>query len=117
MDILSSRQNQNLLFDFYGEMLTQRQRDVFVMLTMDDCSFAETAGELGITPQAVADFSKRAKEQLDKYESTFGLVAKHTVQQEAIAEIEIELEKLASMNWTETNKSVSVIRASLEKLV
>jgi len=116
MDILSSRQEQTLLFDFYGEMLTPRQRDVFVMSTMDDCSFAEIASELSITPQGVADALKRAKEQLDKYEKTFELVSKYNAQKSVIAEIETKLTKLDAMNWTEISECVGAIRASLAKL-
>jgi len=116
MDILSSRQNQTLLFDFYGEMLTQKQRDVFVMSTMDDCSFAEIAAELGITPQGVSDSLKRAKEQLNKYEKTFELVSKYHTQKKVIAEIEVELTKLNDMNWAEISKIASNINASLAKL-
>ena len=117
MDILSSRQNQILLFDFYGEMLTPRQQEVFTMSTMDDYSFTEIAHKLGITPQGVVHFSKRSKERLRQFEETFGLLTNHIIQKEVVAEIGAELEKLDNLNVTEISEISGAIKASLEKLV
>jgi len=116
-DILLARQKNNLLFDFYGALLTERQREIFSMSTIDDCSFAEIAKELGITPQAVADFIKRATQQLEKYEESLGMVEKLHSQKQLISEIELSLEKLDRLGLTEIFETVNTIKNSLDKLL
>ena len=53
-----------LLFDFYGEMLTDKQRDVVELYYNDDLSLSEIAENEGITRQGVRDSIKRAEAQL-----------------------------------------------------
>ena len=66
----------NLLFDFYGSMLTQKQANCFTMRYAQDYSLAEIAEELDISPQAVVDFLNRATSSLKRYESHLELVRK-----------------------------------------
>jgi len=66
-----------LLYDFYGELLTDKQRAVFEMSNFNDMSLGEIGEELGITPQGVRDSLKRAETKLNHYESVLGLVKKH----------------------------------------
>jgi len=80
-DITAIRQERNLLFDFYGPMLTQKQAACFTMRYIEDCSLTEIAQELDISPQAVVDFIKRSVGRLEKYEQQLGLVQKFTAQQ------------------------------------
>jgi len=116
-DILSARQNKNLLFDFYGALLTAKQRDIFAMSTVDDCSFTEIGKELGITPQAVADFVRRATLQLEKYEDNLGMVEKFHSQKQVIKEIEASLNKLDNSDCTEISETISTIKDWLNKLL
>ena len=115
-DILFTRQNKNLLFDFYGALLTEKQRDIFAMSTIDDCSFTEIGKELGITPQAVADVVKRATAQLEKYESSLGLVEKFHSQKQVVEEIEASLSRLDKLGSIEISEAISTIKDSLNKL-
>ncbi len=64
----------SLLFDFYGDMLTDKQRDVVELYYDDDLSLAEIAENAGITRQGVRDAIKRAEAQLFEMESRLGLV-------------------------------------------
>jgi predicted DNA-binding protein YlxM (UPF0122 family) len=78
------------LYDFYGALLTERQRELVELHYADDWSLTEIAEHLGISRQAVHDHLRRAEEQLEAYERTLGLVAAHhrrrqTVQQLAAA--------------------------------
>jgi hypothetical protein len=68
-------QYKNLLFDFYGGLLTEKQREYFAMHYMDDLSLAEIGEQSGTTPQAVADLLKRTCALLEKYEQKLSLVA------------------------------------------
>jgi predicted DNA-binding protein YlxM (UPF0122 family) len=80
-------QQKNLLYDFYGGLLTEKQRAFFIMHYMDDLSLAEIGEHSGITPQAVADLLKRANRLLDGYEAKLGLVEKFKRQGEILKKI------------------------------
>ena len=56
--------NISLLFDFYGEILTEKQQDVIDYYYNDDLSLAEISEQLGITRQGVRDSIKRAEATL-----------------------------------------------------
>lgn len=63
----------SLLFDFYGDMLTDKQRDVVELYYNDDLSLSEIAENEGITRQGVRDSIKRAEGQLLDMEARLGL--------------------------------------------
>ena len=63
----------SFLLDFYGEMLTQKQREVIEYYYNDDLSLAEIADNEGITRQGVRDSIKRAEAQLLEMEERLGL--------------------------------------------
>lgn len=63
------------LYDYYGALLTSRQREMLEMYHFDDWSLAEIATNLGVSRQAVHDSLRRATEQLEGYESVLGLLA------------------------------------------
>ena len=63
----------SLLLDFYGDMLTEKQRDVVELYYNEDLSLAEIAAHSGITRQGVRDSIKRAESQLLEYEERLGL--------------------------------------------
>ncbi len=65
-----------MLLDFYGEMLTQKQRDFLDFYYNDDLSLAEIAENVGITRQGVRDAIKRAEGQLLEMEARIGFVAR-----------------------------------------
>ena len=57
-----------ILIDFYGEMLTAKQRDFLEYYYNDDLSLSEIAENEGITRQGVNDLIKRAEAQLLSFE-------------------------------------------------
>lgn len=67
---------QSLLYDFYGELLTEHQRRVYEEVVFDDLSLGEVAEELGISRQGVHDMVHRTEKALRKYEEKLGLVRK-----------------------------------------
>ena len=76
-----------LLFDFYGEMLTDKQRDVVELYYNDDLSLSEIAENEGITRQGVRDSIKRAETQLTEMEERLGLVRRFGEMREKLEEI------------------------------
>lgn len=67
---------QALLYDFYGELLTTRQQQVYEDVVLEDCSLSEVAEDLGISRQGVHDMIKRCNHTLEEYESRLHLVEK-----------------------------------------
>lgn len=66
---------QGLLYDFYGELLTDHQRQVYEAAVYDDLSLSEIAAEFGITRQGVHDLLKRCDRILQDYEDHLHLLA------------------------------------------
>lgn len=67
---------QTLLYDFYGELLTEHQRDIYEQFVLEDFSLGEIAGEKGISRQGVYDIVKRCRMILEEYERRLHLVEK-----------------------------------------
>ena len=65
-----------LLFDFYGEMLTDKQKDVIDYYYNEDLSLSEIAEHLGISRQGVRDSIVRGEEALRELEDKLGFVAR-----------------------------------------
>ena len=73
MDDLAQK---TLLYDFYGEMLTNRQQEVFEDYYLNDLSLGEIADELGISRAAVHDNLKRCEKALNNFEDKLKLINK-----------------------------------------
>ena len=65
---------KSLLFDFYGELLTEHQKKIYAELVFEDYSPAEIAREEGISRQSVHDMRKRCDKILQDYEDRLHLV-------------------------------------------
>lgn len=88
---------RTMLFDFYGELLTDKQREYFDLHYNEDLSLAEIAEQTGISRQGVWDIIRRAEASLRETEEKTGLVARFTERREAILEIEGSLFELCRM--------------------
>lgn len=64
------------LFDLYGAVLSERQRDVLQLYYNDDLSLAEIAEDTGITRQGVRDAIKKAEKELADWEARLGFLKK-----------------------------------------
>ena len=67
---------QTLLYDFYGELLTERQQQVYESVVLEDYSLSEVAEDLGISRQGVHDLVKRCDRILEDYEEKLHLMEK-----------------------------------------
>ena len=84
----------NLLLDFYGNMLTEKQREVMNLYFNLDSSLSEIAGELNTTRQAVYDSVKVSKTMLENYEEKLSCVKKYLSNREVLLNTIRELEAL-----------------------
>lgn len=66
----------SMLYDFYGELLTERQKSIMQYYYGDDYSLAEIAAETGTSRQAVYDTVRKAEKALRGYEEKLGLVSR-----------------------------------------
>lgn len=65
---------QTLLYDFYGELLTEHQKRIYEDHVMNDLSVSEIAADQGISRQAAHDMIKRCRHILEGYEEKLHLV-------------------------------------------
>ena len=67
---------QAYLYDFYGELLNERQRKIYEDFVFNDLSLGEIADEEGISRQGVHDMVKRCTRTLESYEEKLHLIEK-----------------------------------------
>lgn len=67
---------QALLYDFYGELLTEHQKEIYEQFISEDLSLSEIAETAGISRQGVHDLVKRCNKILEGYEEKLHLVEK-----------------------------------------
>lgn len=83
----------SLLLDFYGEMLTDRQRETTELYYNEDLSLSEIAALQSITRAGVRDRLVKSEAILRDYEQKLGLLRRFTYMKEEIAEITTLLER------------------------
>lgn len=91
--MLEKTNRVNLLFDFYSELLTEKQRTFLSCYFHDDYSLGEIAAEFAISRQAVYEHIKRAEQTLEEYERKLRLLVKHEQRVDCLKQLEEMLEK------------------------
>ena len=87
---------RTMLFDFYGDLLTAKQRECFDLHYHEDLSLAEIAAMANITRQGVWDNIRRAEVSLHDMEDKTGLVRRFERQRETALVLRAELETLCA---------------------
>ena len=87
-----------LLYDFYGEMLTDRQKEFYDLYYNEDLSLAEIAENYGITRQGVRDVIVRAEAILTELEDKTGIIKRFHKMQEQFAQMETAVDAIAKRN-------------------
>ncbi len=82
------------LLRVYGDMLTEKQRDVLELYYNEDLSLAEIAENEGVSRQGVHDSIKRGEEILNEYESKLGLYRKQKAYEKCAGEILAQAKEL-----------------------
>ena len=65
---------KNMLYDFYGELLTEHQRNIYEEAVFGDYSLSELSETYGVTRQGIHDLLKRCDKILNDYEAKLHLV-------------------------------------------
>lgn len=98
---LDQREWKGMLYDFYGELLTEHQKKIYEDVVLDDFSLSEIASEQGISRQGVHDLVKRCDKILLDYEAKLHLVERFSRIKQKIQQIDRltdneEIKKLAN---------------------
>ncbi|MBR0040805.1 MAG: YlxM family DNA-binding protein [Oscillospiraceae bacterium] len=88
---------QILLLDFYGELLTEKQRACCELHFNEDLSLAEIAEQVGVSRQGVWDNIRRAETTLEQIEEKTGLIRRFSETQRALEELDALAGKLLSL--------------------
>ena len=67
---------RTLLYDFYGELLTQHQQTIYEDVVLNDLSCSEVAREQGVSRQGINELIRKCDRQLEDYEDKLGLVSR-----------------------------------------
>ncbi len=89
-----------LLADFYGPLLTEKQRNVWDLHYQQDLSLAEIAELEHISRQAIHDLLKRTERILAEYEEKLGLVQRFWAERQKLMEIKTLFQELEVQDFT-----------------
>ena len=109
------------LLDFYGDLLTEKQRDSLDFYYNEDLSLGEIGANLGISRQGVRDNIKRAEAVLYEMEEKLGLARKFSLIEKSLANVRKHIDIIDNRNMrvyrsNDINESIKVILKELEKI-
>jgi hypothetical protein len=87
-----------MLYDFYGELLTDRQKEFFDLYYNEDLSLAEIAENYGISRQGVRDVIVRAEGVMTEMEDKTGIIKRFHLMQGQLSSISQDLDKIMAIN-------------------
>lgn len=96
---------QGLLYDFYGELLTEHQRKIYEDAVYQDMSLSEIAEEEGISRQGVHDLIKRCDKILSGYEEKLHLLERFTDAKKTIHRMLDLTDKIMQDDISDTEKA------------
>lgn len=88
-----------MLFDFYGELLTDRQKEFFDLYYNEDLSLSEIAENEGISRQGVRDVIVRAEAAMQEIEDKTGLIRRFEQMRGHLDAIVSAAEELKTINY------------------
>lgn len=108
----------SLLFDFYGQLLTQKQQEVMRLYHEENYSLSEIGEEFSISRQGVHDTLKKAEKALKEYEEKLGLVYKLENTGKAIQQIEYSIDHLLDQHPSDKDlcRKLSEIKKIIENI-
>ena len=78
---------RNMLYDFYGELLTPHQQEIYESIIFQDLSLSEVAEIHGISRQGVHDLVRRCDKLLEGYENKLHLVERFVTLKSSVSEL------------------------------
>ena len=109
---MEDRVEISLLMDFYGSLLTEKQRNIMELYYNEDLSLAEIAELNNTSRQAIHDLIKRCYKQFLAYESKLNLLQKSFEKEKKIINL---LEKI-NEKYSLSNEDYTSYKEALENL-
>ncbi len=94
------------LYDFYGQLLTEKQEKIFRRYYLEDLSLSEIATEEDVSRQSIHDAIKQAERKLTTYEEKLGLVERFKKQEQELEVIIDQLEEVQTNNSNDKTKNL-----------
>ena len=113
---MEDRRKQSLLLDFYGELLTEKQRGCYDLHVNEDLSLSEIAEQLGVSRQGVWDNIRRAESALTEIEEKTGLMARFEEMRSALGGLAARLDALSGMTEGEARRLAEELAGELRAL-
>ena len=98
-----------MLFDFFGDLLTEKQREYFDLYHNEDLSLSEIAEKAGISRQGVYDIIRRAEKSLEEFELKTGIVRRWRSTRAGLERAETLAREMLDLSG-EDNKSADLAR-------
>ena len=111
-----SRLMQSMLLDFYGALLTEKQRECFDLHFNEDLSLSEIAEQSGISRQGVWDNIRRADAALKDIESKTGLIGRFSETQDALERLRAKLEEIVRLTDGRARETAAAAVAEIDAL-
>ncbi|SNU09967.1 hypothetical protein SAMN06297422_1431 [Lachnospiraceae bacterium] len=116
---MDERLRQTLLYDFYGELLNDHQKNVFSAAVFDDMNYSEISEEFGCSRQAAFDLVKRINRKLENYEERLGLLKRFMSVRDRMNVLGDKIEDIEK-HISETdlsNKEINTINKKLDDIL
>ena len=107
----------SLLLDFYGDILSERQKEILDFYYNDDLSLAEIAENYDISRQGVRSVLKKGETILTEMEEKLHLAERFSSVQEKSSQIALELQEITSLiNDKEISKKIQGLTSQIKDL-
>ena len=111
-----SRLMQSMLLDFYGALLTEKQRQCYDLHYNDDLSLSEIAEQCGISRQGVWDNIRRAEATLKEIEEKTGLIRRFEGTKQTLMAIRSQAQQIGSLTEGQPREIAGRILAEIDRL-
>lgn len=109
---------QSLLYDFYGELLTEHQKSIYEDYVLNDIGISEIAEERGISRQGVHDLIRRCDKILDGYEEKLHLLERFQLIKDEVTGLKDSMELLDHEELSEADKETVIkVAKGLERII
>ena len=108
---------QSMLLDFYGELLTEKQRECYDLHYNEDLSLSEIAQQCGISRQGVWDNIKRAEDSLRDIEEKTGLIRRFGETEDALSRLRKKMELIEEISQGRAKELAAEAAEDIETLM
>ena len=115
--VSEGRLRQAMLLDFYGELLTEKQRLCFDLHYNEDLSLSEIAEQCGISRQGVWENIRRAEGAMEDIEAKTGLLRRFEENRSALEKIREELKSLAAITGGRAHETAVKAMEEIEAVI